>query len=96
VPVLEVFRLQNGQSYGAKVAIAELDLVGGTCVIAAAFRKKLMVYGSHFPALFEAAAGYGWHVGKSELDWEHFITAIDKEVRRLAATYRVFEKAGWN
>jgi len=24
-----------------------------------------MVYGSHFPALFEAAAGYGWHVGKS-------------------------------
>jgi len=49
-----------------------------------------MVYGS----AFEAAAGYGWHVGKSELDWEHFITAIDKSQAALAATYRVLEKAG--
>ena len=86
---------KRAASYGAKVAIAELDLVGGTCVIRGCIPKKLMVYGSHFPALFEAAAGYGWHVGKSELDWEHFITVIDKEVRRLSQMHIVFlEKAG--
>jgi len=32
MPVLEVFRLQNGQLWGEGM-IAELDLVGGTCVI---------------------------------------------------------------
>ncbi|WP_341527169.1 glutathione-disulfide reductase [Nostoc sp. UHCC 0302] len=82
-------------SYGAKVAIAENDLVGGTCVIRGCVPKKLMVYASHFPALFDDAAGYGWKVGNAELDWEHFITSIDKEVRRLSQLHISFlEKAG--
>ncbi len=82
-------------SYGAKVAIAEESLVGGTCVIRGCIPKKLMVYGSHFPALFHDAAGYGWKVGNTELDWEHFITAIDKEVLRLSQLHISFlEKAG--
>ncbi len=75
---------KRAASYGAKVAIAEQDLVGGTCVIRGCIPKKLMVYSSHFPALFHDAAGYGWKVGEAELDWEYLITAIDKEVRRLS------------
>ncbi|MBD6614978.1 glutathione-disulfide reductase [Komarekiella sp. 'clone 1'] len=86
---------KRAASYGAKVAIAENDLVGGTCVIRGCVPKKLMVYGSHFPALFDDAAGYGWKVGNAELDWEHFITSIDREVRRLSQLHISFlEKAG--
>ncbi|MEH2194076.1 MAG: glutathione-disulfide reductase [Nostoc sp.] len=86
---------KRAASYGAKVAIAEYDLVGGTCVIRGCIPKKLMVYGSHFPALFSEASGYGWKVGKAELDWEYFITSIDKEVRRLSQLHISFlEKAG--
>lgn len=86
---------KRAASYGAKVAIAEYDLVGGTCVIRGCVPKKLMVYGSHFPALFSDAAGYGWKVGHAELDWEHFITSIDKEVRRLSQLHiSLLEKAG--
>ncbi|BDI18422.1 glutathione-disulfide reductase [Nostoc cf. commune SO-36] len=86
---------KRAASYGAKVAIAEYDLVGGTCVIRGCVPKKLMVYASHFPALFSDAAGYGWKVGNAELDWEHFITSIDKEVRRLSQLHINFlEKAG--
>lgn len=86
---------KRAASYGAKVAIAENDLVGGTCVIRGCVPKKLMVYGSHFPSLFESAAGYGWKVGDTELDWEKFITSIDKEVRRLSRLHISFlEKAG--
>ncbi|MDZ7958283.1 MAG: glutathione-disulfide reductase [Aulosira sp. DedQUE10] len=86
---------KRAASYGAKVAIAENDLVGGTCVIRGCVPKKFMVYGSHFPALFSDAAGYGWKVGDAELDWEHFITSIDKEVRRLSQLHISFlEKAG--
>jgi glutathione reductase (NADPH) len=86
---------KRAASYGKKVAIAENDLVGGTCVIRGCVPKKLMVYGSHFPALFHDAAGYGWKVGEAELDWEHFITSIDKEVRRLSQMHINFlEKSG--
>jgi glutathione reductase (NADPH) len=86
---------KRAASYGAKVAIAENDLVGGTCVIRGCIPKKLMVYGSHFPALFRDAAGYGWQVGKAELNWQHFITSIDNEVRRLSQLHIGFlEKAG--
>jgi len=86
---------KRAASYGVKVAIAEHDLVGGTCVIRGCVPKKLMVYGSHFPALFQEAAGYGWKVGDTELDWEHFITSIDGEVRRLSAIHiSLLAKAG--
>ncbi|MEM9923882.1 MAG: glutathione-disulfide reductase [Cyanobacteria bacterium P01_D01_bin.50] len=86
---------KRAASYGAKVAIAEYDLVGGTCVIRGCVPKKLMVYASHFPSLFESAAGYGWKVGDAELDWEKFITSIDKEVQRLSALHiNLLERAG--
>ncbi|NJM19579.1 MAG: glutathione-disulfide reductase [Richelia sp. SM1_7_0] len=86
---------KRAASYGAKVAIAEYDLVGGTCVIRGCVPKKLMVYASHFPSLFASAAGYGWKVGDTELDWEKLITSIDKEVRRLSALHiSLLEKAG--
>jgi glutathione reductase (NADPH) len=86
---------KRAASYGAKVAIAEESLVGGTCVIRGCVPKKLMVYGSHFPALFHDAAGYGWKVGDTELDWEYFITAVDNEVLRLSQLHIGFlEKAG--
>ncbi len=86
---------KRAASYGAKVAIAENDLVGGTCVIRGCVPKKLMVYASHFPAIFKEAQGYGWKVGDTSLDWEHFITSIDKEVRRLSQLHISFlEKAG--
>lgn len=86
---------KRAANYGAKVAIAEQDLVGGTCVIRGCIPKKLMVYGSRFPQLFRNAAGYGWRVGETELDWEYFVTAIDKEVRRLSQLHIGFlEKAG--
>ena len=86
---------KRAASYGAKVAIAEESLVGGTCAIRGCIPKKLMVYGSHFPALFHDAAGYGWHVGEVKLDWQHFLTAIDNEVKRLAQLHTGFlAKAG--
>lgn len=86
---------KRAASYGAKVAIAEESLVGGTCAIRGCVPKKLMVYGSRFPALFHDAAGYGWHVGETSLDWGHFITVIDNEVKRLAQLHTNFlTKAG--
>ena len=40
---------------GVRVALAEEDRYGGTCVIRGCVPKKLMVYASEFPQAFELA-----------------------------------------
>jgi glutathione reductase (NADPH) len=73
---------------GARVAVAEADRVGGTCVIRGCVPKKLLVYASHFRDDFEDAAAYGWSVGASEFDWPTLIANKDKEIARLESVYR--------
>lgn len=86
---------KRAASYGAKVAIAENDLVGGTCVIRGCVPKKLLVYASTFSHLYEDAIGYGWNPVESSFNWEKLIIAVDTEVRRLSKLHISFlEKAG--
>lgn len=86
---------KRAASYGAKVAIAENDLVGGTCVIRGCVPKKLMVYASTFSHLYEDAIGYGWSPVESSFNWEKLVTSVDTEVRRLSKLHVSFlEKAG--
>ncbi len=75
-------------SYGARVAICEDDRVGGTCVLRGCVPKKLLVYGSHFRHEFEDAAGYGWSVPETKLDWKKLQAAKDKELDRLNGVYK--------
>lgn len=74
---------KRAASYGAKVAIAEGDLVGGTCVIRGCVPKKLMVYASHFSHFPQESAGYGWTIPEGTLNWEKLRDAIQMEVSRL-------------
>ncbi|MBD2180775.1 glutathione-disulfide reductase [Aerosakkonema funiforme] len=74
---------KRAASYGAKVAIAEGDLVGGTCVIRGCVPKKLMVYASKFSHLYEDAVGYGWSKVEPSFDWQKLVTAVNNEVMRL-------------
>ena len=54
--------------HGARVAIAEEDRVGGTCVIRGCVPKKLLVYASKFAEDFEDAVGFGWTTSKVSFD----------------------------
>lgn len=78
---------RRAASYGARVAIAEGRRVAGTCVLRGCVPKKLLVYGVHFAHELEDAAGYGWTVGGSTLDWARLIAAKDKEIDRLHGIY---------
>lgn len=78
---------RRAAEYGAKVAIAEFSSLGGTCVNRGCIPKKLMVYASHFPDLFQEAVGYGWSEVQSTLDWQKMITSVNNEVKRLNAIY---------
>ena len=73
--------------HGARVAIAEEDRVGGTCVIRGCIPKKLFVYASAFSADFEDARGYGWTVGKPAFDWATLMANKDREIDRLNKAY---------
>jgi glutathione reductase (NADPH) len=73
--------------HGAKVAIAEADRVGGTCVIRGCVPKKLMVLAGRFADDFADARGFGWEVGAPRHDWAALIAAKDKEIARLEGLY---------
>lgn len=72
---------------GARVAIAEMEDIGGTCVLRGCVPKKLLVYASHFRDELEDAAGFGWTIGPASFDWARLIAAKDKEVARLSSLY---------
>jgi glutathione reductase (NADPH) len=72
---------------GKRVAVAEEDKVGGTCVVRGCVPKKFMVYASEFSALFHEAEGYGWSKIDSKFDWKTFLAAKDVEIGRLSGIY---------
>ena len=73
--------------HGAKVALAESDRVGGTCVIRGCVPKKLMVYAAGFRDDFEDSVGFGWTVGETTFEWSELTKRIDAEVDRLNRAY---------
>ena len=80
---------------GARVAIAELNGFGGTCVMRGCIPKKLLVYASGFPEEFEDAQGYGWTIDAARFDWASLIANKDEEIERISRVYRnVLEQAG--
>jgi len=79
---------------GARVAIGEMDRMGGTCVNVGCIPKKLFVYGSHFSYDLEDARGYGWST-QSSFDWATLRTNKDREIARLNGIYQgLLERAG--
>ena len=52
---------------GVRVAIAEENGFGGTCVMRGCIPKKLFVYASGFAEEFEDARGYGWDIARHEV-----------------------------
>ena len=73
---------------GAKVALAEEDRYGGTCVIRGCVPKKLMVFASEYSAMVGDAQAYGWDISGGVFDWEAFKGKLHAELDRLEGIYR--------
>ncbi|MCP5433600.1 MAG: glutathione-disulfide reductase [Alphaproteobacteria bacterium] len=72
---------------GAKVAVAEEDRPGGTCVLRGCVPKKLLVHASHFPDEAADAAAFGWTVPAPALDWSTLRDNVQAETARLSKIY---------
>ncbi|MEJ6389368.1 FAD-dependent oxidoreductase [Gymnodinialimonas ulvae] len=73
---------------GAKVALAEDNRMGGTCVIRGCVPKKLMVFASSYREGFSDARAYGWEVQDGAFHWDVFRDHLHKELDRLEQVYR--------
>jgi len=73
---------------GAKVALAEEDRYGGTCVIRGCVPKKLMVFASEYSVMVDDARAYGWDIPAGDFDWGLFRTKMHAELDRLEGIYR--------
>jgi glutathione reductase (NADPH) len=86
---------ERAAGYGASVAIAEQDLVGGTCVIRGCIPEKLMSYAASFSEFYQQGIGYGWKPPQTSFDWHQFMIAKNAEILRLSDVHkRSLEKAG--
>ena len=86
---------RRAASHGAKVAVAEDDRLGGTCVNRGCVPKKLMVYASRFPKYATESKGYGWQPQPGDFDWKQMLSAVNGEVARLNDVYqRMIDSAG--
>ena len=80
---------------GARVAIAECDRFGGTCVNVGCIPKKLFSYAAHYREDFEVAKSFGWTVGEPRFDWATLLANKNREITRLNGVYeRLLREAG--
>jgi glutathione reductase (NADPH) len=80
---------------GARVAIAEDDKVGGTCVLRGCVPKKLFVHAAHFADELEDSVGYGWTTKGVSFDWPTLRDNVAADTDWLSGVYiRNLQKAG--
>ena len=72
---------------GARVALAEVADMGGTCVNVGCIPKKLYSYAAHYAEMFEESHGFGWEGVTPKLNWNLLKANRAKEISRLNGIY---------
>ena len=72
---------------GARVGLAEVADMGGTCVNVGCIPKKLYSYAAHFAESFEESHGFGWEGAAPTFNWETLKANRAKEISRLNGIY---------
>jgi len=79
---------KRAASYGAKVAIIEVNKIGGTCVIRGCVPKKLMVYAAKSKKNMDSSEGYGLKRENIRFESNILLKNIREEVSRLSNLHR--------
>jgi glutathione reductase (NADPH) len=86
---------KKAASYGVRVAIAEQESVGGTCVNRGCVPKKLIVYAADFALQNQIAPSYGWSDCQTYFDWTLFIKSVHQHIDTINQSYfQQLHKAG--
>ncbi len=79
---------KRAASYGAKVAIIEVNQIGGTCVIRGCVPKKLMVYAAKSKKNMDFSEGYGLKNEGINFESNILLKNVREEVSRLSHLHR--------
>ena len=79
---------KRAASYGAKVAIIEVNKIGGTCVIRGCVPKKLMVYAAKSRKNMDSSEGYGLKSEGISFESDILLNNVREEVSRLSNLHR--------
>ncbi|MBD2774530.1 glutathione-disulfide reductase [Iningainema tapete] len=86
---------KKAASYGARVAIAEQEALGGTCVNRGCTPKKFIVHAADVALQDQLAHSYGWSDCKRHFDWTKFIKSVHQEIENIHGSYLdQLQKAG--
>jgi glutathione reductase (NADPH) len=84
---------EKAASYGAKVAIIEMSLPGGTCVNVGCVPKKIMWYAAQAADSFHYLSDYGFQSATAKLNFEKLVKHREAHIRKLdAGVLRKFKK----
>ncbi|MBW4556851.1 MAG: glutathione-disulfide reductase [Trichormus sp. ATA11-4-KO1] len=78
---------KKAASYGVRVAVAEQEAIGGTCVNRGCVPKKLIVYAADFAQENEIAHCYGWSKCKRYFDWTLFMKSVHRHLEHIHYSY---------
>jgi glutathione reductase (NADPH) len=73
---------------GARVALAEVAAMGGTCVNVGCIPKKLYSYAAHYAEAFEESHGFGWEGEAPRFNWDTLKANRAREITRLNGIYQ--------
>lgn len=79
---------ERAAGYGVRVAIAERDQVGGTCVVHGCIPEKMLTYAASFSRFFKNADEYGWGKISESFDWCQFMAAKNRDIQHLVQVHR--------
>ena len=78
---------RTSAALGAKVGLAEVDRLGGTCVNRGCVPKKLLMYASLAAEEMCNAESLGWACRGAAFDWAELRNRVQAELRRLNGIY---------
>ncbi|MBW4687628.1 MAG: glutathione-disulfide reductase [Komarekiella atlantica HA4396-MV6] len=78
---------KKAASYGVRVAVAEQEAPGGTCVNRGCIPKKLIVYAADFALQNQMAYSYGWSECQAHFDWTIFIKSVHQHIDSINHSY---------
>ncbi|PPS45455.1 glutathione-disulfide reductase [Chroococcidiopsis sp. TS-821] len=78
---------KQAASYGKRVAIAEQEAIGGTCVNRGCIPKKLIVYAADVALQDQIAPSYGWSECQRNFNWSKFIAKAYQHVESIQKSY---------
>ena len=78
---------KKASSYGASVALTEMDKIGGTCVNLGCVPKKIMWYAGAIAESYQFGRDYGFHCKDVNFNFEKLVGYRNEYIRKLNQIY---------